>query len=67
MEITTLDMVREGDTIEIAVDGTDRPVKIDYHRIVRDRCEVGVRIGLVTYAWDHPADTEVFILERATV
>ena len=47
MEITTLDQVRTGDTIEIHTDGTDRQVKVTYHRIVGTRCEVGVRIGLL--------------------
>jgi len=65
MEITTLDQVRTGDTIEIHTDGTDRQVKVTYHRIVGTRCEVGVRIGLLPYAWDNDADTEVFIVERA--
>lgn len=65
MEITTLDQVREGDTIEIPTDGTDRQVKVTYHRIVGTRCEVGVRIAQLTYAWDHDANTEVFIIERA--
>lgn len=66
MEITTLDQVREGDTIEITSDGTDRQVKVSYLRVVRDRCEVGVKIGLVIYAWDHPASTEVFVVERGS-
>lgn len=64
MTITTLDQVRVGDTIEIPLDGTDKPVTVDYHRLNGSRCEVGVRVGLLTYAWDHDANTEVIVLER---
>lgn len=68
MDITTLDNVRVGDTIEIVSDGADKTVVVTSLRTVtvgsERRCEVGVKIALLTYAWDRPADTEVFIVSR---
>jgi len=64
MDIVTLDQVREGDTIEIPIDGKDKAVKVEYNRARGSRCEVGVKVGLLSYAWDHEADTEVFVLAR---
>lgn len=66
MDILPLSEVNVGDQIEIPADGTDKPVSVTYIRhLVNGRSEVGVKIGLVTYAWDHDSDTEVILLARA--
>lgn len=66
MDVINFSEVREGDTIEVDDAGQEVPGKVTYAYPNRagDFIHIGVKVGLLSYGYDHTADDAVVLLDR---